>query len=63
MSPVEKRHGGDWEVTYLEVATGERDTMSVFGAPTIDSAISEARFSLNALIRDDWYEIIEVKRT
>jgi hypothetical protein len=61
---ITKRPGHDWFVTY-RWEDDEPEMMSIFGVMTIEEAIQEARFSLNAPQGEaDWprYEILAVKR-
>ena len=44
---IEKAPGWDWAVTF-EWEDGGQDVMSVFGCITIEDAIKEARYSLDA---------------
>ena len=57
---VAKREGPEWCVVYTDDATHEENTMSVFGSPTIEDALQEARSSLNAN-RADWYTIVGIE--
>jgi len=62
---VVKRPGADWEIHYMYL-DGERDCMSVFGCPTPEEAIAEARYSLNVSCESeeekDQFEILAVVR-
>jgi len=53
MPSIEKRPGADWEVTYLDVPTGVTETMTIFGASTIDEALRDAKQSLFSPFEDD----------
>lgn len=48
MAKVDKAPGYDWALTYEDV-DGKSETMDVFGCMTIEKAIEEARYSLNAI--------------
>ncbi len=56
---VEKNPGPDWVVVYIDLSSGEEDTVSVFGQETIADAIGEANLSLKAA-GDGWYRIVGV---
>lgn len=56
---VAKRPGSDWTVWYTEHESGEELSLSVFGSPTIEDALYEARTSLNAK-RQGWYTITKI---
>jgi hypothetical protein len=62
---IVKRPGADWDVYYMDL-DGSRECMSVFGCPTPEEAIAEARSSLNALSESDeerdQFEILAVVR-
>lgn len=62
---VEKRPGPDWDIHYMDI-DGTRDCMSVFGCATPEEAITEARYSLNALCESeeerDQFEILAIVR-
>jgi hypothetical protein len=61
---ITKRSGYDWAVTY-RWEDDEPETMSVFGVMTVEEAVAEARFSLDAPHGEaDWpgYEILAVVR-
>jgi hypothetical protein len=57
---IAKREGPDWLITYQIDGLDEQDTLMVFGSPTIDDALREARLSLDAA-RQDWYTITRVE--
>lgn len=46
MGADRKRGGADWDVTYQDVPTGDVQTMTVFGATTIENALADAHDSL-----------------
>lgn len=60
---IEKRPGWDWEVDYI--AFDEPGTLLIFGAMTIEDALTEARDDLTACelmgVEPD-YEILGIKR-
>lgn len=57
---IAKRAGPDWMVHYTDHDTGEPSVVTVFGSPTIDDALKEARFSLDAL-HQNWYTITQIE--
>lgn len=57
---VAKREGPEWCVVYIDNNTDEEESMSVYGSPTIEDALLEARSSLNAN-HSDWYTIVGVE--
>ena len=59
---IAKREGADWLITYTIDGTDGRDTISVFGSPTIEDALKEARLSLDAS-KQNWYTITSVELT
>jgi len=50
----------DWRVWYVVHETSEELDMLIFDAETIEDALKDARFSLNAL-QQGWYTIIRVE--
>ena len=65
VTSVERRPGPDWDIHYMDI-DGVCDCMSVFGCATPEEAIAEARYSLNALCKNeeerDQFEILAVIR-
>lgn len=57
---VAKRQGPDWTVCYTEHESGEELFVSVFGSPTIEEALQDARASLDAN-HQGWYTITKVQ--
>lgn len=55
---IAKREGPDWLITYTIDGLDEEDTVAVFGSPTIEDALKEARLSLDA---NRQYTIIRVE--
>jgi hypothetical protein len=64
MNEVVKGTGHDWNVHYT-FADEEPEVMTVFGAMTVERAISEARYSLDGIngMNKGTYEITKVERS
>lgn len=66
MAKIEKSPGADWLVYYMDITNGETECMSVFGCPSPEEAIAEARWSLTATCETeeerDWFEILALVR-
>jgi len=57
---IEKRPGFDWRVWYVVHETSELQDMLVFGSPTIEDGLKEARYSLDSTDKD-WYTIVQIE--
>jgi hypothetical protein len=53
---IAKREGPEWSVAYIDKNNDTIETMSIYGSPTIEDALKEARASLDAT-HSDWYTI------